>query len=66
MYMNKLFNVKKFRYENVKFTLIPLFESEIEDVMARNTNITIILIKTISAFFLVLILFSLIRLQSIQ
>lgn len=66
MYMNKLFNVKKFRYENVKFTFIPLFESEIEDVMARNTKIIITLIKTISAFFLVLILFSLIRLQSIQ
>ena len=66
MYMNKLFNVKKFRYENVKFTLIPLFESEIEDVMARNTNITSTVINIISAFFLVLILFSLIRLQSIQ
>ena len=60
MYMNKLFNVKNSRYENVKFTLIPLFESEIEDVMARNTKIIITLIKTISAFFLVLILFSLI------
>ena len=60
MYMNKLFNVKKLRYENVKFTFIPLFESEIEDVMARNTKIIITLIKTISAFFLVLILFSLI------
>ena len=66
MYMNKLFNVKKFRYENVKFTFIPLFESEIEDVMARNTNITSKVINIISAFFLVLILFSLIRLQSIQ
>ena len=64
--MNKLFNVKNSRYENVKFTLIPVFESEIEDVMARNTKIIITLIKTISAFFLVFIFFSLIQLQSIQ